>query len=109
MEHSTLQFVLPGWSQEDPVLTATTTTAAGDPIATEEQVGDFVHAWKINDPNGAWGEVFECIENGHSALAVTVSDSHDPDDWAYYPAVADGLFNLAGWSLAPAPSSSVEG
>lgn len=66
------------------------------PTATAEAVGDFLDAWRLNDPNGTWGWVTEVGDK----LVISDSDTDDPTD--SFPSVgvdANGvaLYDLTGW------------
>lgn len=66
------------------------------PLSTAEAFGDFLDAWRWNDPNGTWGHVSEVGDR----LVYSASDSDDIED--AFPRVArtsDGtaLYDLSGW------------
>lgn len=66
------------------------------PIATAEALGEFLHAWRANDPNGIWGYVTEVGDT----LVCTRSDADDyVDEFPKIGTTADGraVYDLSGW------------
>lgn len=45
------------------------------PLATASAMRDFLNRWRLNDPNGTWGDAIE--EEGQ--LVYSSQDSDDPD------------------------------
>lgn len=66
------------------------------PYATAQAFGQFLDAWRRNDPNGIWGYVSEVGD----VLVCSRPDDDDPDDeFPQVGATADGtpLYDLTGW------------
>lgn len=65
------------------------------PLATADALGDFLYAWRRNDPNGIWGYVTEVGDT----LICTRTDDSDPDEFPRAGETDDGtpLYDLTGW------------
>lgn len=66
------------------------------PLATAEALGNFLDAWRRNDPNGIWGYVTEVGDT----IVCTVMDSAEPSE--EFPRVGETtsgapLYDLTGW------------
>lgn len=66
------------------------------PRATAQALGDFLDAWRANDPNGVWGYVTEVGDT----LVCTRSDADDDTD--EFPRIGIGedgraVYDLSGW------------
>lgn len=66
------------------------------PLATADALGDFLYAWRRNDPNGIWGYATEVGD----ILLCTRTDGSDPDEFPRAGETAEGtpLYDLTGWS-----------
>lgn len=67
------------------------------PVATARAFGEFLDAWRANDPNGTWGHVTEV----GSTLVCTRSDDDEPaDEFPQFGERSDGtaLFDFTGWA-----------
>ena len=65
------------------------------PWATAEAAATMSAAWKVNDPNGVWGDVAEV--NG--SLVWSRDDGDDPDTFPLVGVTEHGraLYDLTGW------------
>ena len=65
------------------------------PLATADAFGDFLCAWRRNDPNGTWGYVTEVGDT----LIYLRNDDDEPEEFPCSGETADGtpLYDLTGW------------
>src|SRR4051794_37421418 len=65
------------------------------PLATADAFGDFLYAWRRNDPNGTWGYVTEVGDT----LIYLRNDDDEPEEFARAGETADGtsLYDFTGW------------
>jgi hypothetical protein len=67
------------------------------PLATADAFGNFLDAWRRNDPNGIWGWVSEVGDT----LVCSRSDDDDPvDEFPKVDRLPDGraIYDLTGWT-----------
>ena len=76
------------------------------PLATAEAFGDFLYAWRRNDPNGTWGYVTEVGET----LIYLRNDDDEPEEFPRAGQTADGdsLYDFTGWVWIPAGENGEE-
>lgn len=72
------------------------------PLATASAMNDFLIRWRLNDPNGTWGDAIE--EEGQ--LVYSSPDSDDPDLFPRVGTTPSGepLYDLTGWRWVPIES-----
>lgn len=66
------------------------------PLATAQALGDFLDAWRANDPNGTWGYVTEVGD----LLVCTRSDDDEYADEFPKAGIAESgqaVYDLSGW------------
>ncbi|WP_406048231.1 hypothetical protein [Kribbella sp. NBC_00889] len=65
------------------------------PLATADAFGDFLYAWRRNDPNGTWGYVTEVGDT----LIYLRNDDDEPEEFPRAGETADGapIYDLTGW------------
>lgn len=73
------------------------------PLATANAFGQFLDAWRRNDPNGSWGYVTEVGDH----LVLSSPDDDEPSD--SFPRSGDAangepLYDLSGWAWVGAES-----
>ena len=73
------------------------------PMATASAVRDFLNRWRLNDPNGTWGDAIE--KDGQ--LVYSSLDSDDPDLFPQVGMTRSGepLYDLTGWMWVPMESA----
>lgn len=67
------------------------------PLATADAFGNFLDAWRRNDPNGVWGWVTEVDD----VLVCSRSDDDEPaDEFPKVGTLPDGraVYDLTGWN-----------
>ena len=73
------------------------------PLATASAMRDFLNRWRLNDPNGTWGDATE--EEGR--LVYSSLDSDEPDLFPRAGMTPSGepLYDLTGWMWVPIKSA----
>lgn len=67
------------------------------PITTAQALGDFLDAWRANDPNGVWGHVTEI---GETLVCTRVDDDDFADEFPRVGTTEDSqaVYDLSGWA-----------